>query len=1316
MRKTFLTIVLIVAGIYFLLHLILGSSPVQKWVLGQLTDTLSRYGIVLKIDSIEFSAFSPKLYLNRVSLSTTRKAIVYLENPLLIDKIKIQFNPIALLYKRIVIEEVALFHPQIFLPRADVLYRKVKYLLEKNRQVELKGEGAFSVVVRKMGVVDALFDIKSEDPPFMVRSRSLSAFLESGTGGQRLFSLQSPNLELQRGKLSLNFTKVDVDLDGTKNSIRVNRAIVTGDNLSVDIKGTSSLPLSMEKAPELLRLSYEFSLPLTLLNQVKELKVPVLEGQLESSGTINVARGVYGGKGEVKYHGVLIDGYRIGNGAVTYGLDRNDLLLSRLTLGFGRGELTSQNLRIELKDRIPISGDVEIRSLPLQGLLESLKEPSSVVRSQLRGALKVSGALRGPMEIKGALQAAFSGLTVVNHADGEAKGKNLLMDFSDGTASGQLTFTDERFIFDADIGVLGAKGKARGYVGYDNLAELRVELEHFSFDKLGHISTLTLGGQANLIAEVKVDGRDAKVAGMFDFSNAQIAGVLLGDVKGQAYFQNLLLSFENLEMPSVEPVRGHGFVDFGKPDIHYRFEVEVGRSPLDQVFGIFQKFKLGFTIPTGGEVSGGARIEGGHDSRGIEVSASGRARGIEWYAENWNTTHFNFIYRPDVIELARVMLLKESGALEVSGQIREEDVRLHFKSHGLDLADLDHIRGTPLTAKIEGELTVEGNRSGLLSSGSGQVSLVNTRYRGEQLADSVVNIRPQKKGMEFLGTIMGEAARGRYVRHQEGPMRDELLLYFNKLDLMPLISLLLKKDISTVSSIQATGDFSLKGKFSDWKTVSGSGLISEVEVGLRGTPLRNTGPVAFTLGRGRFEISRFNLVGVDGEAVGEFRFIGENALSGSLDAKLDLKYLQPFIPILDYASGKANIALRLSGPPDQYRLLGSASLDGGVVKFTGLKDEFRATQLQISLSQDAVTIDRFESNVNGGTLTVSGNIRINRFTRFSPNLRLTANRVQMKLTDSLTAMLSGQFELSGQALPYLLKGRCTLIEGKMTSFEMQKVSQFQDARTPALTFDVACECKGGFQVQTDVMNAEWKGDFNLRGDTNRIGILGKAEVAKGSLLFRKTRFDIESGNVRFESAETVRPRFRLAGTASVTEQQAVVTQEYQVNIQVFGTPDDYKIRLSSSPSLSEGDIISLLVLGVTTQVQDGTGSYLQLGTALAGQLPLQTKIQDQFGFDINVKTQELRAQDTGTTVGTGTALSSENSVASVQIQKRLTDKTRVSFSNTLETVPAREFKIEQMLDDNLTVNATAGVGTPGSVQNELRQSYGVDFRYRFQFE
>jgi translocation and assembly module TamB len=213
---------------------------------------------------------------------------------------------------------------------------------------------------------------------------------------------------------------------------------------------------------------------------------------------------------------------------------------------------------------------------------------------------------------------------------------------------------------------------------------------------------------------------------------------------------------------------------------------------------------------------------------------------------------------------------------------------------------------------------------------------------------------------------------------------------------------------------------------------------------------------------------------------------------------------------------------------------------------------------------------------------------------------------------------------------------------------------------------------------------------------------------------------MSTANVKFEERNKVAPRFNVSGRAVVREQRTSVPTDYEVNLQVFGTPKDYKIRLTSVPSLLEPDLISLLVLGVTTRGQEG--NYVDLGSVIAGQTPFQSKIQNEFGVDIRMGTQTRSNVPGGVTPGGGTqsptASADQTVVPSVKLQKNISDKTSMSISTTVgEEIPYKEFRIEHLLNENFTVNGTAlERSRGGATQTDSVRSYGLDFRYHFTFE
>jgi hypothetical protein len=127
-----------------------------------------------------------------------------------------------------------------------------------------------------------------------------------------------------------------------------------------------------------------------------------------------------------------------------------------------------------------------------------------------------------------------------------------------------------------------------------------------------------------------------------------------------------------------------------------------------------------------------------------------------------------------------------------------------------------------------------------------------------------------------------------------------------------------------------------------------------------------------------------------------------------------------------------------------------------------------------------------------------------------------------------------------------------------------------------------------------------------------------------------------------------------------------------------------------------------------------SGNLLDLGGALVGQNPIQSKLKKDLGVNIKINSQSAASLQQGSNLSPGSA-DTDITAPTVQIQKTISDRTKLSYSNSLEVVPVREFRLEQMLDDNITLNATTMERTRGA-NSQPTQAYGLDFRYRFQFE
>jgi len=1310
-------------GLYLGLHLALGSSPVQRRVLAELRAALAEFGIDLSIESIEFSVFSPKIYLNRVTLSTTPKSPVQLTEPLAIDKVKIQFQPLALISRRIVIDEAIFFHPRILVARADTLYRKLEQMAGKKEKVKISSP-KFTVVVNKIGMVDTLLNIASQDPPFAIRSRSLSLFLENSAKDQRTVTADSRQIEIDRGPLSLVLSRLELDVDATERSLRVNRAVVQSDAQQLDINliGAASLPKD-GKGPDSFNANYDLKIPLALANKIPELKTPKMAGLVSSTGSVRFAKDAFSGNGTLKYEGINVDDYKFGGGSMAFALSEKKATFHDLLLRYAGGEIRSNFLTIGLGDRFPISGELTTKDVRLEGILDSVKSYNNLIRLPLSGPIKAEGFLSGPFQLNAQVKQTASELKVLKSMKPETEESNVVIRIPNVVGTGTLGFTMDRMTYQAEVEGLGGKVQGEGFVGFDSTAKVHAKsITPISLTELKRIAALKLGGKADLTIDLDIPHEDdeLKIAGSVEVSQGEINGLNVGALRTQLFYSNMLLSFENLESLGGEPARGAGFVDFRPKDLHYRFNLDARRFPVNRVFEVFSKKGLSFKPPQDGEVIGARiSIEGGHEKEDtLEVNATGQAKGFRFYGESWQGADFTIKMKDDVFSLNRVMLLKKNGGLEIRGSFAPKDTQLSLFSHGLRIEELDAVGRAPITGEISGSVTLTEDLAVLPPRGTGEIRLSKILFRGSPIPDATLKIRPESGNMEFLVTVAGDHLRGRYVRPIGQSEKGTVLLYFKEFDFAPLLSFTLGKDIPTLTEVAGTGDLSFTGNLNDWKTVKGSGSVTLLRLGLKGTPMVNRSPLEIQISDGAVKVERFHLVGNDSQLSLDYLYRPNQTVQASLDGKVDLQYLQPFIPGLDYGSGKVSVGLRLSGPPSKFELLGNATLEEGVFRLSGLNDELRAVQAQVGISQDKLSVDKFEATIGGGKLVVAGEVKIDRFRTIAPDLRMQADRITMRFQNALTTTLTGNFSLKGPKMPYTLAGQCHIDQAALTKFETAAGSRAGYEEVPTLAFDVQCEAKDKLLVTTDVMNAEFRGGFHLVGDTQKLGLLGSADALSGSLFFRETKFTLNSGNVKFEANDSIAPRFNISGRSVVRETRALVPQDYEVSLQIFGTPADYKIRLSSTPALAEGEITSLLLLGVTNRsnetIGDGNSNYVDLGTAIAGQIPLQNKIQSELGVDIKINSQTVKDANVSTT-NAGSTGSQIATVPSVQIQKAITKKTNLYYSNTLDTqIPIREFKIEHALDDNFTVNAT----TIDRVRTETQssKSYGLDFRYRFSFE
>jgi translocation and assembly module TamB len=94
-------------------------------------------------------------------------------------------------------------------------------------------------------------------------------------------------------------------------------------------------------------------------------------------------------------------------------------------------------------------------------------------------------------------------------------------------------------------------------------------------------------------------------------------------------------------------------------------------------------------------------------------------------------------------------------------------------------------------------------------------------------------------------------------------------------------------------------------------------------------------------------------------------------------------------------------------------------------------------------------------------------------------------------------------------------------------------------------------------------------------------LVGTIQAVDGSqAFFRGNQFTVKQGVLEFKDRRSIDAVFDLLAETQV--------REYLVQLHAFGRASEPKLILSAQPDLSEGDILSLLTLGITSRDKSNT--------------------------------------------------------------------------------------------------------------------------------
>ena len=402
------------------------------------------------------------------------------------------------------------------------------------------------------------------------------------------------------------------------------------------------------------------------------------------------------------------------------------------------------------------------------------------------------------------------------------------------------------------------------------------------------------------------------------------------------------------------------------------------------------------------------------------------------------------------------------------------------------------------------------------------------------------------------------------------------------------------------------GEASAEGDLTAIELARARVRLDEVQAGHSEFRVRAAGPVVLTASRGRVDVQALTLVGPNTELT----VSGSRAPSGQLDlaasGTADLRLLAGLVPDLKRPHGQLAVDAHVTGTVEEPVLVGAGRLSDAGFQLKTTSVLFSDVRGALAFTQNRVLFEDLTASVNGGRAKLRGELELSAFVPVRLRVEALLDEVPVAVPAWLPATLSGRVEAAGTPDATTVSGRLHVLRARYTAEVGLERNMMELRRRPPpppkpydralewLRFDLQIVVDGDVRVENDLVNGPARGELTLTGTLAAPGLLGSLNVGEGSRVrFRGNEFVLTHAVLDFTDRNKVEVALDVHGQSQV--------RDYQIYMHAFGRLSDPQVTLTSSPPLSQPDIITLLSLGFTHRDAGVGAGYGGVATAAAAQ-------------------------------------------------------------------------------------------------------------------
>jgi len=962
-------------------------------------------------------------------------------------------------------------------------------------------------------------------------------------------------------------------------------------------------------------------------------RVPGLGGKASAHVRASVDGGRFEATADVQLRDgrVLTFGPQDVEASVDVNPERLELRSLELPLESGRAHATGT---MQLREPMQTTVDATLRDFSLGDLLERLGVPGLPVHIVASGTGRLSGPLMGPRgpRLAGRLNLSVPAFGVYSRGWRERDRAVRFVGFTRGRLDGSFVLEKDRLsLGEAQVRAGETDLRARGTVWFDAHKGVALEVDSpaASLADIGPYAGAELLGRGSFSGTVEGPYRTMDIRGRASLREGSAAGVRLGSVA--AAFR-LDLGTGELDVHEASGARGHStWTGRGHLSLHddlpVRAHVDLDRARasdlVSAVSGILPWLQ---SVEQNADALLTGPVEASGPVTHPDVDANLALADVRTWGQGFDSGRVRVkVHGRTRADIPALELHRGDGTITATGGMTFDDLSfaLQASTKGLHLRDVDSIAAA--RPELSGGVTAALRGTGTLADPHvrGSMTLRDMRLGDQPVATARLRFKLDGREVALRGTLASPwprgskpPARGKGEAHPlpPGSMFDRVRATARLEGNLPFTadieadvpdarvvvpSLPPDLEASAGGTIRVQGELLRLGEL---KAVVELDRILARQGRIR---VENSATAVAELDGGRVTLRTLPLRGWPSfslDASGLREADGRIDLTAAGNA--DLSVLAELVPAIAESSGRADFDVALSGTADAPTIVGNARVEKVRVRPRDLPLELADASGSLTFSPDAVVLDGVEGTLNGAPVSLGGQLGLVKFRPGAFELRAELNEVPVPLDEDMPMVVSGTPTLAGTLDQMTLGGDVEIsyfrflrnLELERMIVQAIEVSRYRPP-TPRvfersgefLTLDTGIHL-GDVRVENNLLKADLRGDLRLTGTNRRPGIVGTVTVVDGKALVRNIEYTVTSGVVSFTDRNRIRPVFDLRADAKV--------REYDIHVNASGTPQQPRVLLSSEPSLPEGDIVTLLTLGVTARDFDRTDRSSLTGLAL----------------------------------------------------------------------------------------------------------------------